>query len=371
SLVISIGGIFVYLLSEKIIVNKKISLILALSYLTNFWIHQQNLFDFHAVTLATGVLLAAFYFLIKKSYKLFLLSLFIALLTKENVFLVSAVFGIFIYGKQNKKLGIGLLIVSLLLFYIITAFAIPNARGTEHFALSYYLYLGDSFLDILKNLFVKPQLLFSHLLTTSTITYFHELLIPTGYIALLSPLYLIFALPDFAIYLLSSNENLRMHYYHYGALIVPFIYVSTIYGIKFIINKTKYRNTGNMIFYYLLTALLLTFYLYSPLPGMREADYRIFSSQNSDVLKKYLALIPPDASVSASNNIGAHLSQREKIYVMPYGINFAEYVVLHGASKSVVNSIDILQYDSYVSDPQLNFYIFKKKTSAPCSLCTP
>lgn len=367
---ISLGGIFVYLTAKEIIKNTKISLILASSYFANFWIHQQNLFDFHAVTIATSALLAAFYFLLKKKYLLFFISLFLAVLTKENVFLVSAIFGGYLFLRNKKKLGATLLISSLLIFYFLASYAIPNARGTDHFALSYYAYLGDSPGEMLSNLLFKPYLLFSHLFSLSTLNYFHELFIPTGYLGLLSPLYLFFALPDFAIYLLSGNQNLRTHHYHYGALIIPFIYISTIYSISFLFKRFKKRALTTAVFYYLLVMLIVSCYLYSPLPGMREADYRPFLSQSA-AIKKHLLIIPPDASVAASNNIGAQLSHREKIYVLPFGIAIADYIVMHGESKETIGKVDLGTYEGIIMDKKLNFYIFKKAVISNCSYCLP
>jgi uncharacterized membrane protein len=127
--------------------------------------------------------------------------------------------------------------VSLGLFLYLTSVAIPGARGTDHFALSYYSYLGDSTNGAIKNLFLKPNIILSHVFTISTLNYLHQLLLPIGYIALLSPIILVFALPDLAINILSSNQNLRSYQYHYGALIIPFLYIATIYGVRLLLKK--------------------------------------------------------------------------------------------------------------------------------------
>lgn len=368
---IAIGGIFLFLLAKEVLTDRRIALAISISYFLNFWLHQQNLFDFHAVSLATSLLIAAFYFLFKKRYVYFALSLALAVITKENVFLVAAIFGAFIFFRNSRRLGIMLFTVSLLIFLLLTGYAIPNARGTEHFALSYYQYLGDSPFQILQNLIVNPRLILTQIFSFSTLNYVHELLIPSGYLSLVSPLYFIFAAPELGIYVLSSNENLRMHYYHYGALIVPFVYISLIYSVLWLSKRLRIPNLKKFLAYYILFAALVSCYMYSPLPGMREADNRIYTTKNIYTINRHLALIPKEASVSASNNIGAHLSQREKVYVAPRGMNAADYIVLYGESKSTKGLVDTTLYEEIIQEKDLNFYLYKKRFALACNACKP
>jgi uncharacterized membrane protein len=364
SFALASGGVFVYLIAKKILQDKLLSLILGASFLFNFWVHEENIFDFHAITLATGLLLGAFYFLLKKRHLLFSLFLFLSVLTKENVFLISAIFGAyFIIIEKKKAIGFALTAISLCAFLYLTSVAIPGARGTDHFALSYYSYLGDSTTGAIKNLFFKPNIILSHIFTFSTLNYLHELLLPTGYLALLSPLTLLFALPDLAINILSSNQNLRSYQYHYGALIVPFLYIATIYGVKFILKKYDKKNTKKILSYYLLSTMIISLFLYSPIPGMKGADYRPFTDTSSHKIKDYLSIIPPNASVSASNNIGAHLSHRDEIFVIPQALETADYVVLYGEQPTTVDLVSARSYDTLIADQVNNFYLFKKKSS--------
>ena len=368
TLALAAGGVFVYLIAKKILQDKTLSLILGTSFLFNFWIHEENIFDFHAVTLATGLILAASYFLLKKRYILFSLFLFLSVITKENVFLISAIFGLYFFFIEKRRIvGIVLSALSLGAFLYLTSIAIPGARGTDHFALSYYSYLGDSTASAIKNLFFKPHIIVSHIFTFSTLNYLHQLFLPTGYLALLSPVPLIFAAPDMAINILSSNQNLRSYQYHYGALIVPFIYIATMYGVNVLLKKYNKKHTRKVVSYYLLFSMILSLFLYSPIPGMKGADYRPFTDTTSSKIKDYLSIIPPNASVSASNNIGAHLSHRDKIFVIPQALTTADYVVLYGEQQTTVGLINPKAYDMLIADQTNNFYLFKKRLSSKTS----
>lgn len=372
SFALAIGGIFVYLLAHEIIKNRKLSLILSISFFFNFWVHEENIFDFHAVTIGTTLLLATFYFLIRKKYLYFFIFLLLSVMTKENVFLVASVFGLYLLLKERKWILGGILtVIPTLIFFYLTSKAIPNARGAVHFALSYYSYIGDSTQGILKNIIVKPQLVLSHLVSLSSLNYLHQTLIPTGYLALLSPLYLLFTLPDLAINLLSTNVNLRSYEYHYGAIIIPFVYISTMYGIVMLTNKVKKPFIQNFLFYYILVTTIVACYFYSPLPGMKNADYGPYITTNSGKIREYLSLIPDTSSVSASNDVGAHLSHRENIYVFPNAISSADVVVLYREKPTARTLINEQLYDAVISDKKNDFYLFKKRLTKSCTTCKP
>ena len=281
-------------------------------------------------------------------------------------------FGLYLFFKEKKWIiGTLLTIIPTIIFFYLVSKAIPDARGNAHFALSYYSYLGGTTQEIVQNLIFKPQIAFGHLFSLSTFDYLHQLLIPTGYLALLSPFYLIFTLPELAIYLLSANPGLRSYQYHYGAIILPFIYISTIYGVKRFFAKFGNQNSEKIVFYYILFSALVSLYIYSPLPGMRNADYSPYTTTSSKTIDTYLSIIPEDASVSASNNIGAHLSHRREIFVVPFAIDTADYVVLYMESKIMKGNINLHKYQTVIADSKNNFYLYRIKPIVPCPSCKP
>jgi len=347
TLVIGLGGFFVFLLSLQILKSKKLAVILSISYYLNYFIQEQNLFDFHAVSLATTFLLGAFYFLVVKRYALFGLMLGLAVLTKENVFLISSLFGGFIFLKGKRIYGSLLFIVSIIIFIFLMSYAIPYARGGNHFAIEYLAYLGNSPFEIILSPILKPDVFFSVLFSVKTFDYLYITFLPLGFLSLLSPLYIIFMLPDLFINIFSDNPNLQSYQYHYGALTVPFVYISAIYGIKLIIKKVKSPSISNIIFYYLIAISIFTTYNYSPLIGMENADDSAFKKiEGKEEVINAISNISPEKSVSATNNIAAHLVQREKIYVYPYGSEFADYLVFYKNDLEEAREITLYD-DSY------------------------
>ncbi len=361
--VLAIGAYFVYLISKTVIKNNPISVLLAIGYLTNFFVQEQNIFDFHSVSMATTFLLGAFYFLIMKKRLNMIIFLVLAVLTKENVYLVTFLIGGFLFFRKEKTLGLIVSLVSISLFLFLMTIAIPNARGGAHFALDYLSYLGDSTFEILLSPILKPEVFFSQLFRSETFEYIKTSLSSVGYLSLLSPLYLIFLMPDFLINVMSSNPNLRSIQYHYGALLVPFIYISAIYGIKWLLSRFKKLKTW--IFYYLLFFIIYSGYIYSPIPSTNNSDTAAFNTiENGKVIHEELSKIPSSKSVTATNNVAAHLVQREKIYVIPNGIDEVDYLVFYKTQLDLAREI-MTFHNEYITIFDSYDLVILKKINLP------
>ena len=113
--ILSLGALAVYLLAKKILKSVRLALIFVLVYLLYPPLQYANLFDFHYVTLAATLLLFAWYFMEIKRWNIFYLLLVLAVLTKENVALVAALFGLYVFliFKERKKGAIILLLFIL------------------------------------------------------------------------------------------------------------------------------------------------------------------------------------------------------------------------------------------------------------------
>lgn len=371
SFALASGGIFVFFIAKKVTKSELIAVAFAISYYANFWLHEQNIFDFHAITIATPLLLAAYLYLVKKKYLLFAGFLFLAAITKENVLLVVSAFGLYFLKEKKWLFGGILTILGIAGFFYLTSVAIPGARGASHFALGTYSNLGDSTEGIIKNLLLNPGLALNQIFNFSTLSYLHQHLLPVGYLAILSPLYFVFVLPDMAIYLLSNNYEYRAYQYHFGALIIPFMLIASMHGINLLIKKIRIRNIRKVLFYYIVIVSIFSMYSYSPLPGMKGADYSPFYVTNSQQIKNYLSLIPNEASVSASNSIGAHLSHRDHIYVVPFAIDTSDFVVFYNEKPETIDQINHLNYEGLIEDSENNFYLYKRGSKSICPACQP
>ncbi len=370
TLVLSMGGVFVYLIARHILENRTLSLALSLCYFLNPAVQYTNLYDFHSVSLATTFLLAAFYFIQKKYFTLTLVFLILAGITKEQVWLINALLGLYIlFIAKQRKLGLFIFTTSSFLFYYLLWIAIPNSLGSTHFALEYYSDFGDSPGAVLKNIFFEPIKTIQALLLPDRIGYLKQLFLPLGYLSFLAPFYLIFAGPDLGINLLSTNPTLHQIYYQYSSTVTPFIFISAIFSMKLIrIYIPEIPHLAFAVLIFITT--LISAYTYGPLPGAKKPNLDMFTKPLSirQVVDEQIKEIPEHESVSASNNLGSHLSHRKSIYVVPYGIREADNV-LFLITKSA-NEYELKALEDILKDPNFflilykdNFYVFKRISS--------
>lgn len=326
--IIGAGAFFIYRTAETVLGNKNLAVVFSFSYLLNPFIQKQNLYDFHAVTLATTFLLAAFYFLIKKKLLFHIFFLTLAVLCKENIYLVAAIFGGYLFLLGKKLLGSAVVVLSVGVFYLLLIHFIPNARGGDHFALSYFKDFGDSPGTIAASILSNPVQAIVTFFSLENINYYRMLLLPLGFLTLASPFYLIFSLGDIVINVFSNNKNFISLNFHYSATIIPFVYIAGVYGVKRLIQVFP-KISQNLLAAFLIFMSLWTTWLYGALPGSRTPVLEVYENrvQNRKFIATYLATIPEHARVTATNNLGAHLAHREYIYTLPFGLEKAEYVV--------------------------------------------
>lgn len=367
TVVLAFGGIFVYLLTQHVLKNKPLSLTLAIAYFINPAVNFTNLYDFHAVTLATTFLLAAFYFITRKKYGFMFLFLFLAGISKEEVWLINAFVGIYlVFSHREKAVGALIFSSSAFMFYVLIWHLIPKSLGQGHFALSYYSDFGDTPAKIIGGIIISPLKTLRTLFMPDRLLYVRELFMPFGYLSIFSPLFMVFAAPDLGIDLLSNNPPLHQLYYQYSATVTPFIIISTIFGIKFI--RSKIPEIPNLAF--VLIIGLLSFsaaYTYGPLPYSLHPSLKTYSKTvpNKSLIYEYLSTVKPEEKIAATNNIGAQLSNRQYIYVLPSGIDEADKVIFL-ISRSI-NSRERETLENIKNDPNYvldfsteGFYAFKR-----------
>ncbi len=337
TLVVAAGAFFLYIISRDVLKNRNIALIFAFAYLLNPSVQRANIFDFHAVTLVTTFFFATYYFFLKKRYILFVIFAFLAALCKEQIWLIIALFGLLVFFHHKKRfIGAVLFIFSIGMFYYLLWYAIPQSLGSQHFALAYLSDYGDSPTKIIKGIILSPSKILQTIFEPTRLLYLNKLFMPVGYLIILCPFFLVFAGPDLLIDLLSNNTQLHQIYYQYTATITPFVFLSALYGVLWLRKiKTSWFSLTQTHWNFLIGIYLLVFTFYSaysfgPLPGSLEPNLDMFTRQlpNRAYIDTFLATIPKNASVAASNDLGSHLSLRENIYTVPYGLDRSDVIVL-------------------------------------------
>ena len=251
TVIIASGGWPVYSLTRKYIPTLPVlAPVMVAAYYLMPSLLSINLFDFHPVSLATPILLYAVLALEYKRYGWFLLMCVLAASCKEDVPFAVALLGILVVWKYKQpRLGIILFLGGIAWGFMAFLVVIPHFYpGAVHSNYWYrYESLGSSPGVAIVNILLHPWLLFATFLTLERFYYIVGLLRSTGFFALLAPEWLLPALPALAINLFSNYPLYYSGVYHYNAVIIPFILLASIQGLRrFLLVWSSWRDESTL-----------------------------------------------------------------------------------------------------------------------------
>ncbi len=389
SILIALGAIPLYLLAKKILKSEYAALGIAFCYLMYPPLQRANQFDFHAVTLATPLLLFFFYFAYAKKYIIALPFLFLALFSKEEVGLTTAFFGLWNLGilvkgderpwnfmnyfkikeilkdKKNVIFSIVVFIVSITWFALSFWVIIPAFRqGAEvsHFALERYGDFGNSPEGVMKGILTNPLKTLNYVFRDDAKEYLFFLLSPVAFMSLFAFPIMAIAAPEFAINMLSGDSNMINIFFHYTSVITPFIFISAIFGLR-LLHKRFSIPMGGLVTIMLVTTLVSSA-IKGPLPYSREKQIHPFaypSKEISDVNTWSEKLNNDKIIVSTTAKIAPHFTNRRVYYLFSERYTASDYVIvrLNEVYNSPEKDYNTKVYNQLIADQ--NFVLVDKK----------
>lgn len=346
SVVLGLGAWAVFRIAgfvfAKIRHKNAIALVFAFAYLMYTPMQRANIFEFHAVALATSFLLFMFYFALVKRYRLSFAFLLLSLFSKEEVGLTTSFFALYLFyewfrdGRKGRPVFPAVVLLSSLAWFLTSMLLIiPHFRGGgNHFALNYYADFGDSPLKVIFGVMENPKNLFKYIWHIDTLRYFWFTLGPLGLLSLLSPLRLLIAAPEFGINLLSNNWNMRNIIYHYTSVIQPFVFISAIYGAYNLTQFKKipfHKRLPLIIPAFLIATTVLFSYFKGPLPYSREAEVYpyLYPQKYRDAAAFWKDLLRNKRwRVSTTGHMAPFFSDRRYYYIFSKNYQLADFVIL-------------------------------------------
>ena len=313
-----------------------------LAYLLYPVIFNVNLFDFHPEVIAVPAIFGAI--LAVKLDKLwwFMATVVLILSCKAVLALTVVGMGLWLLTSRRYKYGIIAIILGCGWFAIATQIIIPTFSGTEAAAVDRYGYLGDSVLDIIKNLIVRPNLVLGKILSASTLGYLLLLTIPLWWG--LSPLHwmpIIGALPILLINILSVSPTQRNLVHQYSLPIIPWLFLIVIMAMS--IKQVWFKNQRNILIWSVVAWLALAKYGYF-------GSIYLQTWNTWDATRSAIALISDRQGVLTTTDIAPHLTHRSLVGLTTKDLNYEElekfkYILLNlrhpgwGSSPEIAHSI--------------------------------
>jgi uncharacterized membrane protein len=317
AIVIALGALPVFWLARKHLHSQWMPALFALAYLLYAPVQWLALDEFHAVELACPFLLYAIWYLDEERLLAALPFLGLAALTKEELPLVVAGLGVwYALARGHRLAGAGIAVVGTALTAFYLSVVMPHYRGGDAPAFyDRYDAVGGSPGGIVKTLFTDPVVLVQAVTEGRDLTYLLQLALPLAGLFLAAPLLLIPALPELAANLLSETATQTSIEFHYTAPIIPFLVAGTVLGAA---------RVPRLATVALATSLAGAVVLGPLWVGELVPDRM---SAHDRVAARAVGLVPPSAPVSSTNGLGAHLSERRRVFSFPV-IRDSEWVAV-------------------------------------------
>jgi uncharacterized membrane protein len=313
SLFLGLGAIPLSIIGRRILPAFP-ALALCGSYLCYPAMNYLNLFEFHPECAAPFLLLTAFAFYQKDRFLPFIFLSLLTVMCKENLSLIVIMFSVLaLLDGRSLKWKIFPGIFGAGWFIVVTVCLIPMFNKGQYYYINLYSNLGNNWIEIATRLFFDPFSTFPILFTPEKIKYLLQLFSPIGFISLVSPLYLILSLPTFLSNLATSYRPPSMIEFQYTAGIIPFVFISAIFGLKRLLEMRWH--IAKWLFLLIMgiaalmgTARLSPLFKFGSYWDQTQKDARDYFKD--EILKK----IPNQAPVIATFEFLSHLSSRTVLY---------------------------------------------------------
>lgn len=361
--VVASGALPAFWLASRRLRSSLAGVAFALLYLLYPPLQSAVTYDFHAVTLSAAFLMFALYFMMTRNDVGLVIACLLALTTKEeipvDVFMIGLSVGLL---QRRWKTGGGL--VALSLVWLVGELLIMRAISPLGFSptAGRYAALGSSPTQVALTLLTHPvMVLRTYVLSHDGVYYLRTLLSPLGYLPALSPWALLISGPALAINLLSSDPAMRAGIYHYNAEIAPVLVFAAIDAVVWLSaaagwlarqapQMTQMTQMARGLSERLrsfqraatwpwariaMTALTLIAFAFGVYEQRSRGDLPIAEGftwptvdAHTALANTFVAMVPADATVSGQSDLLPHLSNRRYVYLFPYQMLQADYVLL-------------------------------------------
>ncbi len=350
--------------ARRLLHRDGIAALIAGAYLFSPYLHHAINFDFHPETMAPFFVFLGYRFILDGRRRAAVGALLPLLLLKEDTALLLLGVAWLCCLRRERRLGATLAGIAVGWGALTTLVIMPHFRSGPSDLEERYGYLGGGAAEILTGLAIHPQRALAHLLTWGTALTLLGILGSAGFLPLAAPAELLAAAPLLAFHLLSMHAPQAHLRLHYSAEVLPLTWIAAVCGLGNLTPRPPSREEGGVsrrkigalcgaarspdesppshagvteggrgVRAFPLIALILcagiAFWSASPFPPARGFDPARFGADRMHrrAVSEAIALIPPDASVSAQTGLAPHLAHRQLLAEFPDGVG-ADYLLL-------------------------------------------
>ncbi len=313
---VAAGAVPVYRLGRHLLDDEWLPIGLAAAYLGHFSLQWQMWETFHPETLAIGPLLFGYEAVFRRRWLPGAAWLVFAVGLKEDIALAVAMIGVLVALRGQWRRGGAVFGLSVVWFFVCTKLVMPQFSDAGVFYEQFYGYLGDGPVAMADTAVTNPTEYTRQLEQADAVGYTRDLLLPFGFLPLLSPLTLLVAVPQVLANLLSLVPNSWPVRVHYAAVPIAVMAMASVHGVARLRRPALRRvAVGWMCAASLATSSVWGISRFSP--DYDNGFWPLFPDPVNEVRAEVAAAVPDGAAVAASYNLSPHLTHRREAYTFP------------------------------------------------------
>ena len=355
--------------------------LVSVAYLLYAPLHGLNFYDFHFLPICIFFLFCLFWALATNRTVLVWLFWAICVSIREDVPAGLATLGVFlVVSGYRVRTGTWMAVLSSLSFVLIKFVVMPLA-GSWWFANLYKDLMPEgerNYGGVIMTLLTNPTYTVSTLITEQKLTYFLHLLAPLVFLPLRRWVYLWLLFPGVFFTVLTTGYKPTVSIsFQYTAHWVPYLFAAAILALS----AMGTSRSGLVHRRAAITAMLVGVVLHTLsfgailrptkfIGGFQRVPFHVTEAERDRYrdLRAVVAMIPPDASVAATDAETPHVSNRVTAYPFRTGSGEADYLLIRrfrrqSARKNAQRTIDEHPYGllAQVGD----FRLFKRGHNSP------
>jgi uncharacterized membrane protein len=337
------AAIPLYLLAEKRL-GPLAACALAIAYLLYPPMHRPVFYDFHFLTLSSFFVLWAAYFLDGRRWVLFWVFAWLCMLCREDVALGLAGIGLGLgLSPYRPKTGWALAAVAGIYFVVVKLFLMTHFGAlsfTDHYA-DLLPKEDATFTGVVRTIVSNPLYTMGTLFTVDKLILVLQVTLPVAFVCVRDWRLWFFSLPGALVTLLSTGYlPVVQADFQYVTHFVPYVFLACV--AFFVLHRPAGRFDAPSLLALLVSSAVMASQFgslqhHSFHSGFQRIDFSWTAYDEARLadLRAIAGLIPRSASLSASEQAGAHLGRRKELYPLKTFVDDADYILYEPAKLGI------------------------------------
>ncbi len=338
------------------------AVVIAVAYLLFAPLHGPNFYDFHWLPLAIFFHFWLYYAIATRKNWLVAGSLFVLLAIREDIAVGLAVLGLFLL-LTGLRPRLGLLLAALsATWFGVDRFVIMPLAGAWYFQNFYVDLFADgvsSFGSVFKTILTNPLYFLTKFAQESKLVYVLHMFASLAFLPLRRLPLVLLALPGvfFTIMTTGYGPTLSISF-QYTTHWIPYLFLATVLGLIVIARGVDGVAARQAAVLTLAVAMLSHSYSFGAIlqqqtfiGGFSKIEFRMTPAEKQRYadLKELLAMIPPSASVAATEQETPHISARKIAYTLRWPPGPVDYLLV---GRSHIGDLSRSSLNAALADPK-------------------